>query len=333
MIYPWQIEQWQQALRYLENNHLAHAVLISGAADIGKLEFCLAYIQRLNCTSPGAEGYACGQCKDCRLFLARNHPDMRLINVEENDDQAKTDAIKIDDIRELNQFMNLSRQQAKFKVVCINNAEYMNINAANALLKTLEEPSDNTVLFLISSKAESLLPTIKSRCQKWKFTLPDRKISLQWLASESKHEDWEVLLSASGCRPLHALALFETGLGEARSSFFEQIGKLIHGKQKVTEISASLQNEDLGRLVEWQQSWCADLLRCHYEKEPITLENPDFRRSLHSLIGRVDLQLLSQYSQKLIEFRRFSDAPLNKRLFIEDMLIRCQELFEQPLVN
>ncbi len=329
MIYPWLVKQWQHSLRYLENNHLAHAVLLSGAADIGKLEFCLAYIQRLNCSSPNIEGFACKECKDCRLFLARNHPDIRLINVEENDDQAKTDAIKIDDIRELNQFMNLSRQQAKFKIICINNAECMNVNAANALLKTLEEPSDNSILFLISSKAESLLPTIRSRCQIWKFTLPDREMALQWLNSEDEKQNWNDMLSASGSRPLYALALHETGLGEARTSFYEQVGKLIHGKLKVTDISASLQNEDLGRLVGWQQSWCADLLRCHYEKEPITLENPDFRRSLHSLVGQVDLQSLSQYIQKLIEFRRFTDAPLNKRLFIEDMLIRCQDILKR----
>lgn len=332
MIYPWQYDQWRRSIRYLENNHLAHAVLLSGAADIGKLNFCLAYVQRMNCVSPTKEDYACGDCKDCRLFLARNHPDVRLVNVDENDDQTKTDQIKIDDIRELNQFMNLSRRQAKFKIICINNAEHMNVNAANALLKILEEPSDNAVLFLISSKAESLLPTIKSRCQIWKFALPGDEVALNWLKSESKHQDWDTLLSVSGARPLYALALHETGVGEARASFYEQVVKLVHGKQKVTEISAILQNEELGRLVTWLQSWCADLLRCHYEKEPVTLENPDIRRSLHSLEGRVDLQSLSDYMQKLIEFRRFSDAPLNKRLFIEDMLVRCQELFE-PSVN
>ena len=102
-------------------------------------------------------------------------------------------------------------------------------------------------------------------------------------------------------------------------------------KEKVTKISAKLQNEDLDILISWLQGWCADLVRCSYMKEPVTLENPDIRRSLHSLVGRVDLQLLFSFWDKLIELRRFSSAPLSKRLFIEDMLIRCQDILEQPV--
>ena len=98
----------------------------------------------------------------------------------------------------------------------------------------------------------------------------------------------------------------------------------------LTKVSGKHQDVLLERLVSWQQAWCADLVRCHYKNEPVTLENPDIRRSLHSLVGRVDLHLLFKFMDKLIELRRFSSAPLNKRLFIEDMLIRCQEVLEQP---
>ncbi len=331
MIYPWQSEYWHQAIRNLNDNRLAHAILLSGPAAIGKLEFCLSFIQRLNCTNPSLDDYACGECKDCHLFKARTHPDIRLINVDEETEKNKVEQIKVDDIRDINQFITLSRQQGSYKIVCINYAETMNVNAANALLKTLEEPPQNSILFLISHRADALLPTIKSRCQTWKFKLPDEAESLHWLGQQKVLDNWQSLLRVAGNRPLLAQELQESGLGENRADYYRELGKFLQGKIKITKISAKLQDEQLERLVVWQQAWCADLVRCHYENQPITLENPDIRRSLHSLVGLVDLHSLFRFMDKLIELRRFSNAPLNKRLFIEDMLIRCQEVLEQPV--
>ncbi len=330
MIYPWQKDNWIQAMRYLKDNKLAHAILLSGADSIGKLDFCLHYIQRLNCTNPNSDNTACGECKDCRLFNARTHPDVRMINVDESEEQKKSDQIKIDDVRELNQFMTLSRQQGSYKIVCINLADNMNINAANALLKSLEEPPENSILFLISHRADMLLATIKSRCQIWKFKLPETEQAISWLNSQEKYSNWDALLKVAGGKPLLAQDLKSSGLGENRSDYYQDLGQLLQGKAKVTKISTKHQDEPLERLVIWQQAWCADLIRCHYDNQPVTLENPDIRRSLHSLVGRVDLHLLFRFMDKLIELRRFSSAPLNKRLFIEDMLIRCQEVLEQP---
>ncbi len=325
MIYPWLQQQWQQSINYVTNQRLAHANLISGPSAIGKLEFCLALMQRMNCSRPTIESYACNSCQNCKLFQARTHPDVRLINVDEVHEQ-----IKVDDIRDINSFITLSRQHGSYKLVCINLADHMNVNAANALLKTLEEPPEGTYLFLISHRPDRLLATIKSRCQLWKFYTPDENLSLQWLHEQSKKADWNTLLSVARGRPLFALQLNETGLGRDRLSYYQDLGLFMQYKEKVTKLSAKLQNEELEKLVTWQQAWCADLIRCHYIKEPVTLENLDIRRTLHSLVGRVDLQLLFQYMDKLIELHRFSKAPLNKRLFIEDMLIRCQETLVQP---
>ena len=331
MLYSWQLENWQQAIRYLKDNRLAHAVLLAGPDSIGKLEFCLAFIQRLNCSKPTFDDHACGECKDCHLFLAKTHPDVRMINVDEIEDMKKSEQIKIDDIRDVNQFMTLSRQQGKYKIVCINNAETMNTNASNALLKTLEEPPEFSILFLVSHRADSLLPTIRSRCQTWKFNLPKHAIALSWLNQQTEKTNWDSMLTLAAGRPLLALNYQQSGLGEGRANFYQDLSQYLQGKCKVTKVSAKHQNEQLERLVMWQQAWCADLVRYHYDNQPITLENPDIRRSLHSLVGRVDLHLLFRFMDKLIELRRFSSAPLNKRLFIEDMLIRCREVLEQPV--
>ena len=331
MLYPWQSENWQQAMRILKDNRLAHAVLLTGPDSIGKLEFCLAFIQRLNCSNPTLDGHACGKCKDCNLFVANTHPDVRMINVEEVEDVKKSEQIKVDDIRDVNQFMTLSRQQGKYKIVCINDAETMNINAANALLKTLEEPPEFSILFLVSHRAYSLLPTIRSRCQTWKFNLPNKEIALAWLNQQNEISNWDSMLTLAAGRPLLAMNYQYSGLGEVRTSFYQDLSQFLHGKCMVTNVSSAHQNVQLERLVIWQQAWCSDLVRYHYHNQPITLENPDIRRSLHSLVGRVDLHLLFRFMDKLIELRRFSSAPLNKRLFIEDMLIRCKDVIEQPV--
>ena len=207
----------------------------------------------------------------------------------------------------------------------------MNVNAANALLKTLEEPPQNSIIFLISDRADTLLPTIKSRCQIWKFNLPSHEHAVQWLNQQDALSNWGSLLNLAGQRPLMALEMHQSGLGDSRTHFYQDLSQLLAGTSKVTNISRKLQDEPLERLVMWLQAWCADLVRCHYDNQPVTLENADFRRSLHSLVGRVDLHLLFRFMDKLIELRRFSSAPLNKRLFIEDMLIRCQEVLEQPV--
>ena len=338
MIFPWQQKHWQRAMRLLEDDRLAHAVLLSGPESIGKLAFCLSFIQRLNCSTPTLDDYACGECKDCSLFIARTHPDIRMLNVNEDADQDKKSAnkveqIKVDDVREINQFMTLSQQQGGYKVVCLNYAETMNNNAANALLKTLEEPPKKSIILLITHRADALLPTIRSRCQTWKFHLPDEEKSVTWLNNQKKLDNWAALLKVAGNRPLLAQELEASGLGEDRAAYYQDLGHFLHGKSNIAKISSKHQDEHLERLVIWQQAWCADLVRCHYGDEPATLENPDIRRSLHSLVGRVDLHSLFRFMDKLIELRRFSSAPLNKRLFIEDMLIRCQEIFEQPVLS
>lgn len=323
MIYPWQKQHWERFLRSFHDERLPHAILLSGPPAIGKLGFCLSCIQRINCVQPTQDNYACGVCSDCRLLKAGTHPDVRMLNVDENVDQ-----IKVNDIREIDQFVSLSRQQGLYKAVCINQADRMNIHAANALLKTLEEPPPGAVLFLISNRINTLLATIRSRCQFWRFELSDRQLALNWLQQQDDNPNWENVLSIAGDRPLFALELHETGLGRSRLKFYSYVKQLMLGKGQVTEFSIKLQDEELEQLIVWQQSWCTDLLRCFYSEEPVTLENPDFQADLRSLASQVSLQPLFRYLDKLIEFRRFSNTALNRRLFIEDMLIRCQEILK-----
>ena len=173
---------------------------------------------------------------------------------------------------------------------------------------------------------------LKAVVRLWKFNLPEEEQSLSWLNQQQKKDHWPALLKVAGNRPLAGTRVRCFRIRRAQGGILQGIRVFsMQVRANVTKISVKHQDEQLERLVSWQQAWCADLIRCHYDKEPVTLENPDIRRSLHSLVGRVDLHSLFRFMDKLIELRRFSSAPLNKRLFIEDMLIRCQEVLEQPV--
>lgn len=163
---------------------MPHALLLKGPRGVGKLEFALHVAQSLLCEQTGDDGMACGQCASCRWYAQDSHPDFRLIQPqalsesEESDDKETSkkkpsQQISVEQIRTLTDFANLSAHQGGFRVVVIHPAESMNSNAANALLKTLEEPAGNMMILLVSHKPQQLLPTILSRCMALPMPLPD----------------------------------------------------------------------------------------------------------------------------------------------------------------
>ena len=171
-VYPWQQSLWQQLAGRSQH---AHAYLLHGPAGIGKRALAERLMARLLCLSPSGLD-ACGSCKSCHLLAAGTHPDNFVLEPEEADKP-----IKVDQVRELVDFVVQTAQLGGRKVVLLEPAEAMNLNAANALLKSLEEPSGNTVLLLISHQPSRLLPTIKSRCVQQACPLPSEAMSLAWL--------------------------------------------------------------------------------------------------------------------------------------------------------
>ena len=170
-VYPWQENLWQQLAGRAQH---AHAYLLHGPAGIGKRALAERLMARLLCLSPSGLD-ACGNCKSCHLLAAGTHPDNFVLEPEEADKP-----IKVDQVRELVEFVVQTAQLGGRKVVLLEPAEAMNLNAANALLKSLEEPSGNTVLLLISHQPSRLLPTIKSRCVQQACPLPVIIFSIQF---------------------------------------------------------------------------------------------------------------------------------------------------------
>ena len=178
--YPWQEPLWQQLASRPRH---AHAYLLHGPAGIGKRDLAERLMARLLCQKPGGLE-ACGQCKACHLLAAGTHPDVFVLEPEEADK-----AIKVDQVRELVSFVVQTAQLGGRKVVLLEPAEAMNLNSANALLKSLEEPSGDTVLLLVSHQPSRLLPTVKSRCVQQACPLPSPQQSLSWLAQAVEFDE------------------------------------------------------------------------------------------------------------------------------------------------
>ena len=205
--YPWQFEQFEQLAELYKKQRLPHALLIHGEKGLGKLRFALSLSQFLLCENEqeSQAAIACGHCKACQLFAAKTHPDILTIQLEE-----KAKQIKVDQIRKLVDFVAKTSQREGMKIIIIEPAESMNINAANALLKSLEEPTANTLIFMITHAAHRLLPTIRSRCQSVAIDKPNQTMADEWLSTylqdaNKRHQ----LLSIANGNPLQARQLDE----------------------------------------------------------------------------------------------------------------------------
>ena len=153
-------KQWNFLKKKFESGQLAHAYLFSGEDKIGKKTLAKEFVKLISCL----DGQACGICKNCKDIEKENHPDFLMVNLK-NDKQE----IEISQIREALNFLSLKSYYDSFKAVIVNGAEKMTFQAQSCFLKTLEEPKGKTIIFLISSKPDLLLPAVISRCQEIKF--------------------------------------------------------------------------------------------------------------------------------------------------------------------
>ena len=185
--YPWHQAQWQTIEKSIYNNRLAHALLLTGQAGLGKKQFASDISASVLCQSPSAHQQACGQCNSCQLIESESHPDVLVVAAE-----AKGKAIKVDQIRHVSEVLNQSSQKAGYKVVIIESAESMNISASNALLKSLEEPAGKSLLILTTEG--QLIPTITSRCSQINFSTPEKSLALKWLKQQTQNPKAEKAL-------------------------------------------------------------------------------------------------------------------------------------------
>ena len=178
MIYPWYEPVMAQLAYRLDSQSLHHAPLLLGPDGLGKQEFAEAFCDLILCHRPVA-GHPCGECQSCQLLQAGTHPDKHRISTDNA-------SIGVDSIRQGIDKLQGSAQLSHNKVLLLNGAQRMTIAAANALLKTLEEPTNNTYLIMTATSVHSLLPTVLSRCEKHVLAVPELQTLQNWLRDEHK---------------------------------------------------------------------------------------------------------------------------------------------------
>jgi DNA polymerase-3 subunit delta' len=316
--YPWQDSLWQQLAG--RGQH-AHAYLLHGPKGIGKRALAERLMARLLCQRP--EGLdACGQCKSCLLLKAGSHPDNYILEPEEADK-----AIKVDQVRELVSFVVQTAQLGGRKVVLIEPVESMNTNAANALLKSLEEPSGDTVLLLVSHQTSRLLPTIKSRCVQQACPLPCEAMSLAWLAQAlpdcSEEERVELLTLAAGS-PLAAVTLQAQGVREQRALVVDGVKKLLKQQQSPTQLAEGWNAIPLLLLFDWFCDWSSLILRYQLTQDEAGLGLVDMRKVLQYLAQKSSQDKVLNIQDWILAQRQkvLSKANLNRVLLLEALLVQ-----------
>lgn len=307
----------------------AHALLVAGPPGLGQFEFSLALVQAWLCETAPAQrpgGLACGHCEGCHLVDQRSHPDLRLLVPEafrvqaglaaedEADDGKKrkpSQEIKVDQVRATLDFSERTAGRAPMKVVLVHPAEAMNAVAANALLKTLEEPPGAMRFVLGCGAADSLLPTIRSRCQSVVLAPPLRADALAWLAGQGVVEA-DTVLDASGGLPLQARDHAAAGRDAAAWRGFPE------------RVSAG----DAAAFAGWPLPVLADALGrlLHDAAAAEVGAAPRYFRAWQPRQRTAGLEAVTRCAAELRRFARQADHPWNAGLAVESLVARAREV-------
>jgi len=334
-IYTWQKNDWSR-LQELRKRP-PHGLLFKGSKGIGKFDLAMQFAQSLLCERPNDSGFACGQCPSCHWFSQGSHPDFRLLQSEalsldgeESDDfrpasgKKPSKQISVEQVRGLADFCGMSAHQGGRRVVVIHPAEAMNSNAANALLKNLEEPPHGLLFILVSHKPQQLLPTILSRCLSFALPAPDAASATRWLAQRGVKNPAEAL-AASGFAPLQAVQLDEQLGGEERDKLLRAVRQ--PAALDVFALAEALQKTEQVVVVQWLQQWSYDLsamklagkLRYH----------PGEEATIKKLVEPIEPLNLARLQSYLQGAKREAQHTLNPKLFLESLLFSYRQLMLQ----
>jgi DNA polymerase III subunit delta' len=338
---------WQGPTRGSIDQLLArrvHAVLLHGAAGIGKLDLALDTAEALLCEQRNSDGSACGRCPGCALISVGNHPDLRVIRPEALSEldpraaqapdaepgEAKTGGvsaeprarasreIRIEQIRELSEWVTLTTHRGGPRIIVIEPAESLNTPAANALLKVLEEPPAATLFLLVSHRGDQTLPTLRSRCALVRVPLPPAEVAVRWLEQQGIAQPQQRLVEAGGA-PLAAVQTERNGLAP---DLRDRLLALLRKGARLTPaelVAAVPRDVPIAGSVALFQRWGWDYLA--FSLARTIRYHPDEIAALRQLGGRWQITEACAWMAELRTARSFADHPLNAKLVIEGILL------------
>jgi len=322
---PWHEACWQTLRQARAAGRLPHALLVTGPLGVGKRRLVRSLAGSLLCARCDASGLVCGHCRECELFAAGTHPDYLEIGP---DPESKSDEIKVDAIRRLSASDALTAHRGGYKVIVLDPAQNMNPNAANSLLKTLEEPSPGTLLCLICEQPGCLPATIRSRCQELRVPLPATPQALEWLRHHTGSEDAETLLRLAYGAPLRALALLEEDRLPRRMRICTGYIEVAQGRRDPIAEAAVWNEQEPAVLLDWLIGWVGDLLRLASGHPTPSLINRDQQEELRRMAARIEPRAGHRYLMQLIEARAEGQGAVNRLLWCESLVMQWAQLFQ-----
>ena len=310
----------------ISTGRIRHAYLITGPNGVGRRTLALKFAQAINCKQPPSAGEYCGACRNCRQIASQTHPDLALVQAE-----AEGRKLKVDQVRELMRTLALAPYDAAYRIALLLRFEEANLSAANALLKTLEEPSARVVLLLTADSPEHLPETILSRCQLLRL----RPLPINEMAEKMVHhwgidpERAKVLAHISGGRPGLARHLSEEPEALAqRQDWLDEHHKLIPAN-RVTRFTfanqaAKERTATRAMLESWATYWRDVMILCAGSTTPLT--NIDRLEELQNIADRVDVQIAHEMLNTIELTRERIDKNANLRLAAENLMLALPRL-------
>ena len=337
---PWQVGLWDRTAARARQGTLPHALLLVGADGVGKRAFAERLAAFLLCQQ--RDSAPCGRCRSCQLFAVRSqrdpeetrpdgslshpegypgHPDARFVGFGWNDKSKKTyTEIVVEQVRELSAWLALTPQLGRAQVVLIEPADAMNTAAANALLKTLEEPNDARYLLLVTAHPARLPATIRSRCQRLVFDLPSSATASAWLIQQGLDQARAAAaLDASGGNPGLALEWAASDRIALRAAVGADLRSLHQAGARTTDVAnAWAKSEPIARL------WFAARL--------VQEESHALARGVRgpiALTATADLTKLAAWFDQANLARELLRGPLRTDLVLLELLLEWKALAPQ----
>ncbi len=311
LVYPWQAADFNNLLQL--KNRVPHALLLHGLNGLGSEKLADAWVHSLLCDSPAADGSYCSSCNSCTLYELKSHPDFYSLAALEDE---KT--ISIAAIRAMVEFLAVSTHLGRYKIILIEDAGLLNLNSSNALLKILEEPPSYALFILLTDNLQQLLPTVRSRCQKFKLSVPDHTTAKLFLESKDI-PDVDFWLNFNHNCPLFSLEVSAERLELLIQTLAEP------SVDRIYSYSSTAEAKNSAFIFEFMTKWICDLISYNLGGE-LT-----YFMHYSEIFMRLSLKQNNEkafYVQDKLNFLlQWANHPLNYKLQLENILFQYQQIF------
>jgi DNA polymerase-3 subunit delta' len=310
---PWLGHPQERLRAAIGSDHLPHSLLILSVPGLGAEQLANWITALVLCESPATR--PCDACPSCRLLRSDSHPDAHVVRLEDDAQQ-----IKVDQVRGLIESLALKSYRGGYKVGVIEGAEALNANGANAFLKTLEEPSANTVLIMIARPNHRLPATIASRCLRLTLRPPAAGDAIAWLnANVPGTKPWHAALELAGGAPLLAMQLDAEGLAAIDADMRQSIAELAEGSVDITLLADRWVRSNPGIRIGWLENWITQRVYAslgaatsHQTAEPVRLPAALLKPKIRALFELMDAAR---------DVRRLASTGMNQQLALEALLV------------